>query len=97
MKYLVTLLRGVFALLAVALTVMVGPALADTPATQWKWGCEWKQGANGNYLTKVDGGCKHWIALGYDRHRDLMGKDIPAEDEGNEPDEPSSPAAPANV
>lgn len=92
MKYLFSLFRGFFALIALALSLMVGPAMADDTVS--KWGCEWKPGANGSYLTKVDGGCKHWIALGYDRHRDLLGDDIPDEDEGNEP-EPEAPEEPA--
>lgn len=46
-------------------------AAADSP-TVFKWGCEWKQAENGNYLTKVDGGCKHWQALGYSRQTDMM-------------------------
>lgn len=81
------LFRGIIALPAVALTVAAGPASAET--TKMMWGCEWKQAANGNYWSKVDGGCKHWVALGYDRQRDTLGTDAP-EEPAQEP-EPSEP------
>lgn len=88
-------MKTALAALAALFTLIGAFALADAPATQWKWGCEWKQGANGNYLTKVDGGCKHWIALGYDRHRDHLGQDIPDEDEAAAP-APEAPEEPAD-
>lgn len=88
-KHLFSVFCGLFAMLAALLSLM-----ADAPVTQWKWGCEWQQPANGNYWPKVDGGCKHWIALGYDRHRDLLGMDIEddEDDRGNEPDPGETPS-----
>lgn len=69
-----------------ALALFAAPALAETKS---QWGCEWKQGDNGNYWTKVDGGCKHWIALGYATQA-AMNKDVPpaTEDDSEEPSDP---------
>lgn len=86
-------MKTALAALAALFTLFASIAFADAPATQWKWGCEWKVAENGNYLTKVDGGCKHWIALGYDRHRDLMGNDIPEEAAAPEPEAPAEKPA----
>lgn len=55
-------------IMTTALAMFAAPALADEPVTKWKYGCEWRQADNGNYLTKVDGGCAHWIALGRAKH-----------------------------
>ncbi len=57
------------------------PAIAET---KMQWGCEWKKGENGNYLTKVDGGCKHWVALGYSTQREYLGRDVIPDDEDDE-------------
>lgn len=88
MKHLFSLFQAAAALIALALSLMVGPVLADQPVTKWQFGCEWKQGANGNYWFKVDGGCRHYRALGYstmaDYNRDVPVPDAP--DSGNEPD-----------
>lgn len=69
-----------------ALALFAAPALAETKS---QWGCEWKYGENGNYLTKVDGGCKHWIGLGYATQAS-MNKDVPpaTEDDSEEPSDP---------
>lgn len=69
-----------------ALALFAAPAIAETKS---QWGCEWKYGENGNYLTKVDGGCKHWIGLGYATQA-AMNKDVPpaAEDDSEEPSDP---------
>lgn len=69
-----------------ALALFAAPAIAETKS---QWGCEWKYGENGDYLTKVDGGCKHWIGLGYATQA-AMNKDVPpaTEDDSEEPSDP---------
>lgn len=71
-------------LITTALALFAAPALAED--TVWKWGCEWKYGENGNYLTKVDGGCEHWIALGYATQAAML-KSPDAEEPSDEEDD----------
>lgn len=75
-----------------ALALFAAPAIAETKS---QWGCEWKQAENGNYWTKVDGGCKHWIALGYATQAS-MNKDVPpaTEDDSEEPSDPGDDEGP---
>jgi len=56
-------------LITTALALFAAPALAETKS---QWGCEWKRADNGNYWTKVDGGCKHWIGMGYATQADYL-------------------------
>lgn len=81
-------------LITTALALFAAPALAETKS---QWGCEWKYGENGNYLTKVDGGCKHWIGLGYATQAS-MNKDVPpaAEDDSEEPSDPGDDEGPGD-
>lgn len=77
-----------------ALALFAAPAIAETKS---QWGCEWKQGDNGNYWTKVDGGCKHWIGLGYATQAS-MNKDVPpaTEDDSEEPSDPGDDEGPGD-
>ena len=77
-----------------ALALFAAPAIAETKS---QWGCEWKYGENGNYLTKVDGGCKHWIGLGYATQA-AMNKDVPpaTEDDSEEPSDPGDGEGPGD-
>lgn len=77
-------MKTVLAALAAFVFALFGTvAMADEP-TVTLWGCEWKQAANGNYWTKVDGGCAHWEGQGYDRLTDTLGVD---RNKGEEPGE----------
>lgn len=77
-------------LITTALALFAAPALAETKS---QWGCEWKYGENGNYLTKVDGGCKHWIGLGYATQAAML-KSPAAEDDSEEPSDPGDDEGP---
>lgn len=69
-----------------ALALFAAPAIAETKS---QWGCEWKQADNGNYWTKVDGGCKHWVGLGYATQAAyLKSPDAAPADDSEEPSDP---------
>ncbi len=72
---ILSLFRVLFVLAATVLSLLAVPAMADEPVTKWQFGCEWQKASDGNYWFKVDGGCKHWLAMGYERQRDLLGWD----------------------
>ena len=72
MRYLFSLLQASLILPALAFSLMVGPSMAEEPVTKWQFGCEWQKAENGNYWFKVDGGCKHWLAMGYSNVADYL-------------------------
>lgn len=87
MRYITSIF---IALIALTLTMLAVPAMADEP-TVFRWGCEWRQASNGNYLTKVDGGCKHYRALGYSNTAEYLRDVLPEDDSANEPDPGEGP------
>lgn len=85
-------------ILTTALALFAAPALAEEPATKWKWGCEWQQADNGNYWFRVDGGCPIHMALGYASANEMRGKDVPpaTEDDDEEPSDPGDGEGPGD-
>lgn len=83
------------------LLATTSPSFADEPVTKWQWGCEWQQADNGNYWFKTDGGCKHYIALGYstmaDYNKDVKPEAVDEdEDDGEEPTDPGDDEGPGD-
>lgn len=80
------------------LLITASSSFADGRVTKWKWGCEWVQGLNGNYWSRVDGGCPIHMALGYGSANEMRGKDVPpaAEDDSEEPSDPGDDEGPGD-
>lgn len=79
-------------LITTALALFAAPALAETKS---QWGCEWQKADNGNYWFKTDGGCKHWIGLGYATQAAML-KSPAAEPDSEEPSDPGDDEGPGD-